>query len=198
MLATPSSRGIHRTDAGDRLRNLRRQALLPRVPAAVDGAEPLNAPGKELCDVLVVCDPDVIIFSVKDIRLQTETAPEVGAERWRRRAIDSSVNQLYGATRWLRRGGRVVRADGSPGLALPSPGTMRVHRIAVALGSDSQAPFQQGEFARASYTYSMRVESTRYRASSTRSWRRTSACRSSIAPESPRLDDVPMLDENPS
>jgi len=61
---------------------------------------PIKAPGKELCDVLVVCDPDVIIFSVREIRLQADA--EVGAERWRRRAIDASVNQLYGAERSLR------------------------------------------------------------------------------------------------
>lgn len=31
---------------------------------------PLNDCQKELCDVLIVCDPDVIIFSIKEISRQ--------------------------------------------------------------------------------------------------------------------------------
>ena len=27
-----------------------------------------RTPGKELCDILVVCDPDIIIFSVKEVK----------------------------------------------------------------------------------------------------------------------------------
>ena len=31
---------------------------------------PFVKKGKELCDLLVVCDPDIIIFSVKDITVK--------------------------------------------------------------------------------------------------------------------------------
>ena len=37
---------------------------------------------KELCDCLVVCDPDVIIFSVKGIRLTGDGDPELNWRRW--------------------------------------------------------------------------------------------------------------------
>lgn len=108
---------------------------------------PVKKPGKELCDVIVVCGDDVIIFSVKEIALQ-DAGGDVAAERWRRRAIEESAKQLYGAERWVRTASRVVRADGSPGVVLPSPGTIRVHRVAVALGSRARVPFEQGDFDR--------------------------------------------------
>lgn len=57
--------------------------------------------GKELCDYLVMCDPDVIILSVKDTRLPRQPQ-KVHADRWRRRAIDASVRSVYGAERILK------------------------------------------------------------------------------------------------
>ena len=32
-------------------------------------ANPLGKNSKELCDILIVCDPDIIIISVKDISI---------------------------------------------------------------------------------------------------------------------------------
>ena len=46
--------------------------------------------GKELCDVLVVCPPDVIIFSVKNIALKRGGRPEVEWPRWLKQAVENS------------------------------------------------------------------------------------------------------------
>ncbi len=97
-------------------------------------------PGKELCDILVVCDPHVIVVSVKDIKLKDSGKGKVDWDRWRRKAIDDSIRQIKGAVRWLDHAEHVVKKDGSPGLPLP-PLTRRVyHRIAVAFGGRREVP----------------------------------------------------------
>lgn len=108
-------------------------------------SNPLARRGKELCDLLVVCDPDVVIVSVKEVALERGADSSVDEERWRRRAIDKSVEQLYGAERQLGRMERVIRSDGSPGLALPPSARRRVHRIAVALGANRALPLTCGD-----------------------------------------------------
>ena len=105
---------------------------------------PPSKPGKELCDLLVVCDPDVIIFSVKEIGLKREEGGEVteaGATRWVRKAIDESIKQLRGAERFLVDKAEVKRADGTDGPLLPPTDRRRVHRIAVAFGSEREIPY---------------------------------------------------------
>jgi hypothetical protein len=92
-------------------------------------------PGKELCDILVVCDPHIIIFSIKDIGLKETSDPTVGWERWRKKAIDASSRQNYGAQRWISSASNVITNDGEKGLAFPEASRRRIHRVAVALGS---------------------------------------------------------------
>ena len=58
-------------------------------------------PGKELCDILVVCDPHVIVISVKEVEYIEDEDTDVYFERWRRKAIDASLKQIKGAIRWL-------------------------------------------------------------------------------------------------
>src|ERR1700676_4119192 len=61
-----------------------------------------KGPGKELCDTLVACPPDVIVFSVKEIELKRDADDlHVAVKRWRRKAVDESVHQVYGAVRRL-------------------------------------------------------------------------------------------------
>ena len=60
---------------------------------------PRGKDGKELCDILVICDPHVIIISVKEVLLK-EGKNAVEYKRWERKAVDASVKQLYGAQRW--------------------------------------------------------------------------------------------------
>lgn len=104
--------------------------------------------GKELCDVLVVCEPDVIIFSVKQIRLTTSGNPETDAARWRRKAVDESCKQIYGAERILKQSARVIRNDSSVGLPLPDAAEIKIHRVAVALSGKRKVGLPFGDFGK--------------------------------------------------
>jgi hypothetical protein len=89
---------------------------------------------KELCDVLVACDPHVLIFSVKYSDYKETEDPNVGASRWLRDTVEDSIKAVYGAERNLKRAAHVTRSDGQPGLPLPALEERRVHRISVSLG----------------------------------------------------------------
>lgn len=94
--------------------------------------------GKELCDLLVICDPHVLIFSEKNIRWQDKPI-EVAWPRWYRRAIDDAANQLRGAERWIANFPDKIFVDAACSTALPLPfpplERRRVHRIVVANGA---------------------------------------------------------------
>ncbi len=109
---------------------------------------PLNNEKKELCDVLVIFGPDVIIFSVKDVGLPDINISSVDRSRWSRRAVEASANQIYGAERAIGRLDHVIRNDGLRGLPLPPIEDLRVHRIAVALGSRGEVPIPSGGFGK--------------------------------------------------
>jgi hypothetical protein len=101
--------------------------------------------GKELCDILVICEPHVIIVSVKEVALKDTGNPSVDFERWERKAVTASIKQIHGAERWLASATHVIRSDGSRGLALPSLKDRKVHRIAVAFGSRDKVPIGSGD-----------------------------------------------------
>ena len=103
---------------------------------------------KELCDLLIVCDPDVVIVSVKEIQHKATDDYETGAQRWKARAIDASAKQIYGAERELSRIDRVTAKDGSVWLHLPPANTRRIHRIAVAFGSNGAIPIADGDLGK--------------------------------------------------
>jgi len=107
-----------------------------------------KAKGKELCDFLVVCYPDIIIFSVKEIEFHDGVDPVLSANRWRKKAIKNSVKQIYGAERLIARLNRVLTDKGKDWLLLPELSARRVFRIAVALGSKGQAPISSGDFGK--------------------------------------------------
>lgn len=98
-----------------------------------------NRDGKELCDLLVVCGDDVLIFSDKEIGWQADKDFDVAWPRWYRRAVDASADQISGAARYLREHADELYLDAAckekfP-LALPPPDRRRTHHIAVALGA---------------------------------------------------------------
>jgi hypothetical protein len=98
-----------------------------------------NCDGKELCDVLVVCGDDVLIFSDKNIAWQKSDDFNLSWSRWYRRAIEASAAQINGAARYLREHPDELFLDATckekfP-LALPPLERRRVHHIAVALGA---------------------------------------------------------------
>lgn len=109
-----------------------------------------RTPGRELCDILVVCDPDVVIVSVKEVRIKDGLADHLRYQRWVRRAVDDSVAQVYGAERWIDsdRHSHVVDRRGVQGVAFPNPDRRRIHRVAVALGGDDDFPLPFGDFGK--------------------------------------------------
>lgn len=109
-------------------------------------ANPLRKDGRELCDVLVVFGNDVIIFSVKQVGLGKAKQDPAYNDRWRRRAVENSARQIIGAEKQLKQLSDVIRADNTPGVKLPDPKDMRVHRIAVALGSEGQVSIPSGKY----------------------------------------------------
>jgi hypothetical protein len=97
-------------------------------------------PGKELCDILVVCDPHVIVVSVKDIELKDSGSERVKWDRWQRKSISASKKQIEGAIRWLDRAQIVLTKGGTQGLPLPPMERRVYHRIAVAFGGRREVP----------------------------------------------------------
>jgi len=58
--------------------------------------------GKEICDLLVVFDRHIIIFSDKHCDLQDSGDVQRDWQRWFKRAIQKSAEQAWGAERWIR------------------------------------------------------------------------------------------------
>ena len=102
--------------------------------------------GKELCDILVICDPAVIVISVKEILLKETIDPAIAHARWERKAVQESVGQIYGAEGWLQSATNVVRNDGQAGLKLPPAERRQVFRIAVAFGDNGKAVIKSGNY----------------------------------------------------
>jgi hypothetical protein len=97
-------------------------------------------PGKELCDLLVVCGDHVIIFSDKSIEWPNGDS-EVAWPRWYKRAVRNSVEQIRGAERWLKLNPEEIYLDAKctmrlP-LELPPPERRIVHGICVAFGAEA-------------------------------------------------------------
>ena len=95
--------------------------------------------GKELCDLLVVCGDDVLIFSDKAISLVIGADVKVAWPRWYRKAIGELAAQINGAVRTLRDHPDQLFLDAAckerfPH-TLPPAERRRVHLIAVALGA---------------------------------------------------------------
>lgn len=99
-----------------------------------------KAPNKELCDILVVCDPHVIVISVKDVELKKTGDVEINSDRWQRKAIEESRKQISGAIRWLDTAVEVIAKDGEKGLPLPPKKGRIYHRIAIAFGGRREIP----------------------------------------------------------
>lgn len=101
---------------------------------------------KELCDVLVVCEPDIIIFSVKDINLTNSGNEDVSGKRWIRSAITESVKQIKGAERRINSSTNVITKEEKIGLPFPDISNRRIHRVAVAFGSKGKIPIVSKDF----------------------------------------------------
>ena len=94
--------------------------------------------GKEVCDLLVVFQDHMIIFSDKDCMYPTGDAEELNWKRWFKRAVQESAKQIWGAERWIKSNPQRLFLDTActqrfP-IALPDPAKATFHRVLVAHG----------------------------------------------------------------
>lgn len=104
---------------------------------------PIGKKGKELCDCLIICAEHVIIISVKEIQYK-DTGDHIGYERWTKKAIQESAEQIWGAERWLNSQKSITRHDKRV-VDLPDISERKYHRISVSLGSKCQIPITWGD-----------------------------------------------------
>ena len=105
---------------------------------------PIRDDDKELCDILVRFQENIIIFSVKNVKFkQDHDDYGVAAERWRKSAIEKSVKQTLGAERYLcsKRKFKVAMFNGEKELQITDIDGLRIHKVSVSLGGGSQVPF---------------------------------------------------------
>jgi hypothetical protein len=97
--------------------------------------------GKEICDLLVVFENDIIIFSDKHCAFKDTGRPLVDWGRWYRTAIQESAAQLWGAERWIRNNPHRLFLDQSCRRPFPLeiPQHARFHLVTVAHGAENYA-----------------------------------------------------------
>lgn len=102
--------------------------------------------GKEICDILAIFGNEVAIFSVKDITLNSERIEDIN--RWKKRAIEKSVKQIYGAERWLLQGEKYLKNKFARILPLPNSSVINIHRISISLGSKGKTSIFSRDFGK--------------------------------------------------
>ncbi len=101
-------------------------------------AFPGDAQGKELCDLLVVFGSNVIIFSDKSCKINKTENPQNDWNRWKKRAVEKSARQLFGAERWIRQNPHLIFSDAECTKRIPltvDSNKLRIHRVVVAVGA---------------------------------------------------------------
>ncbi len=93
--------------------------------------------GKELCDLLVVFENQVLLFSDKHCEFKEAKTLEIAWSRWYRKAVVDAARQLQGAERWLRSAPDRVFLDRSCAHPFPLslPDGPRFHRIVTCRGA---------------------------------------------------------------
>lgn len=109
---------------------------------------PVGKKNKELCDILIVCGNTIIIISVKDISVSEHDDKLIRYERWIKKAIHDSVDQIYGAERFLNSVDEVFSKDKKAKIKLPHKAARIIYRIAIAFGSDDDFPLLTGNFGK--------------------------------------------------
>ena len=104
--------------------------------------------GKEIVDLLVVFENNIVLFSDKDCAFPSSGNLDTDWSRWYRKAIAKSAKQLWGADRHIRQNpGRVfidAKCKIPLPIPLPDPLTMRIHRVVVAHGAAARCKEELG------------------------------------------------------
>jgi len=98
--------------------------------------------GKELCDILVVFENHIIIFSDKRCMFPNSGDIQLDWSRWYRRAVREAANQIWGAERWILNYPNAIYIDKQctqpfP-YTIPPKASAIVHRIVVAHGASKK------------------------------------------------------------
>lgn len=104
--------------------------------------------GKELCDLLVVFENHIIIFSDKDCQFPNSDRLVLDWNRWFKKAIKKSADQVWGAERLIKRNQNDLFLDHQctiplP-LDLPDLATAIFHLIVVAHGDSKRCQQELG------------------------------------------------------
>lgn len=101
---------------------------------------------KELTDLLIINDPYVIIISVKEININHSGNRETDIQRWRKKAIEKSYKQIYGAERAIRNfHTNILTSDKKYKIKFPDPEKMIVYRIGISFGRREEFPLPFGD-----------------------------------------------------
>lgn len=104
-----------------------------------EGRKNNKGDGKEFCDLMVVFDDRILLFSDKHSEFPDCSDMSVAWGRWYRRAIEKSVRQLKGAEQWLVQARGPLFLDRQCqiplDLSLPDIATSKIHLIAVTRGA---------------------------------------------------------------
>lgn len=93
-----------------------------------------NKSGKELCDLLVVFDNKVIVFSDKDISFKEHRGIDTAWGSWYRKSVLKSADQLFGAEKWIRQFSDRIYLDKDCRIKFPVDieiESMEIHLVAV-------------------------------------------------------------------
>lgn len=95
--------------------------------------------GKELCDILLVFENHIVIFSDKECSFPDSGDLQLDWSRWFKRAIIDGAKQIWGAERWILNFPDRIFLDSSCSspfpIKLPSAEDAIIHRVVVAHGS---------------------------------------------------------------
>lgn len=98
--------------------------------------------GKEVCDLLVVFQDHIIIFSDKDCAYPNTGDEQRDWSRWYRRAIWKGAESTWGAERWIRDHPDRLFLDRACSkrfpITLPDPKAAVFHRVVVAHGASER------------------------------------------------------------
>lgn len=98
--------------------------------------------GKEICDLLVVFENHVIIFSDKDCQFPSTGDIKTDWNRWFKKAVYKSAKQAWGAVRWIKSNPNRIFIDQKCSqpfpLKLPDPEEASYHIVVVAHGCEER------------------------------------------------------------
>ena len=104
-----------------------------------EGKRTSSQTGKELADLIVVFNDQVIIFSDKHCEYPSHADDRIAWDRWYRKAIEKSTRQLIGAERWIREYPHRLFLNDKCTIPFPSFIPIRpnaeLHLVAVTRGS---------------------------------------------------------------